>query len=202
MFSLTPTTELEAVNIILKNIGEAPVNSLEVSLPIDASKARATLHEISRQTQNRGWHWNTEIHELQPNVDNKIAVPSNALRISTTNDDEQTSIIMRGSFLYKKAPKANTYTFDRALTCEIIFFLDFEELPEAARRFVTMYAAKYHQEQDLGSPTLSRFDDSDVAQAWAILRQEETKTAKPNIGTGSLSMQRILNRKVSWQGVD
>ena len=53
------TSELEAVNTILSAIGEAPVNSLTGSLPIDATQAQNLLKEISREIQAAGWHFNS-----------------------------------------------------------------------------------------------------------------------------------------------
>ena len=44
------TTELEAVNIMLSSIGEAPVNSLSSGL-VDAELAQTTLHNVSREVQ-------------------------------------------------------------------------------------------------------------------------------------------------------
>ena len=58
--SLAGTTELEAVNTMLSMIGEAPVNSLTGTLPLDATIAKNTLTEISREVQAAGWHYNTE----------------------------------------------------------------------------------------------------------------------------------------------
>ena len=40
------TTDLEAVNTILSAIGEAPVNTLTGTLPIDATQAQNLLKEI------------------------------------------------------------------------------------------------------------------------------------------------------------
>ena len=45
--ALSGTTELEAVNTLLHTIGEAPVNSLTGTLPIDATLASNTITEIS-----------------------------------------------------------------------------------------------------------------------------------------------------------
>ena len=52
------TTELEAVNSMLATIGEAPVNSITGTLPLDASLAKNTLNEINREVQSAGWHFN------------------------------------------------------------------------------------------------------------------------------------------------
>ena len=46
----TPTTELEAVNIMLSTIGEAPVNNLDSGL-VDAETAETILKNVSRDVQ-------------------------------------------------------------------------------------------------------------------------------------------------------
>ena len=55
-----PTTELEAVNVMLSNIGESPVNTLEDDNVIDATVARTILKSISREVQALGWNFNTD----------------------------------------------------------------------------------------------------------------------------------------------
>ena len=58
---MTATTELEAVNVMLAAIGEAPINSLTGTLPVDARIAQTTLNETNKDVQSEGWHFNTEI---------------------------------------------------------------------------------------------------------------------------------------------
>ena len=62
--SLTPgrTTLLNAVNILLENIGEQPINSLETEQIMDARVAERTLLEFHKEGQLKGWHWNTEFN--------------------------------------------------------------------------------------------------------------------------------------------
>jgi hypothetical protein len=48
----TRTSELEAVNTILSTVGEAPLNSLTGSLPVDGTMARNVLNEINREVQS------------------------------------------------------------------------------------------------------------------------------------------------------
>ena len=65
MATYESTSELEAVNTILSATGEAPVNSLTGSLPIDATQALSLLKEISREVQSAGWHFFTSFFELK-----------------------------------------------------------------------------------------------------------------------------------------
>ena len=55
------TTELESINIMLAAIGEAPVNSLTGTVPVDVRLAQSTLTEINKEIQSEGWSFNTEI---------------------------------------------------------------------------------------------------------------------------------------------
>ncbi len=52
--AVAATTELEAINIMLAAIGEAPVNTLTGSLPVDVKIAQSTLVEINKSVQAEG----------------------------------------------------------------------------------------------------------------------------------------------------
>ena len=56
---ITPTTELQAVNIMLSVIGEAPINTLAGSTTTDVSIAINLLNETSLSVQSMGWNFNT-----------------------------------------------------------------------------------------------------------------------------------------------
>ena len=76
------TTELEAVNSMLATIGEAPVNSITGTLPLDASLAKNTLNEINREVQSAGWHFNMRYdYTLSLDTDNKIPLADNIMRV-------------------------------------------------------------------------------------------------------------------------
>lgn len=177
------TTDLEAVNTILSAIGEAPVNTLTGTLPIDATQAQNLLKEISREVQAAGWHFNSFYdYTLSQDGDNKIPLAANIMRVdldinkySPTNYD----IIKRGDFLFNK--KDNTFVFDKALDAKVILFLPFTELPENARRYITVRAARIFQDRLLGANTLHGFQAVDESNAFAVLKQEEADTADHNI---------------------
>ena len=54
MAVITPKDELRAVNQILENAGDVSVNSLTGALPLEASKARAVIREVSEEVHERG----------------------------------------------------------------------------------------------------------------------------------------------------
>lgn len=179
MALLTPTTKLEAVNVCLTNIGEAPVASIDDGLQVDAQVASSIIDEISREVQTHGWHWNTEVHTLSPNSSNEIPLPVNTLRVDTVEGDVSKDVIQRGMKLYDR--KDNTYTFTDALKLHLTVVLKFDELPEAARRYITVRSTRLFQERTLGSERISAFNRADEQQGWALLQHEEAETADHNL---------------------
>ena len=77
--------------------------------------------------------------------------------------------------------QGNSFVFDKALDAKVILFLPFTELPENARRYITIRGARVFQDRTLGANTLHRFGQIDEANALAVLKQEETDTSDTNI---------------------
>lgn len=181
--ALSGTTQLEAVNTLLHTIGESPVNSLTGTLPIDATLANNTINEISREVQSAGWHFNSFYdYTLSLDGDSKIPLADNIMRVDLDINKYPLStydVIKRGSFLFNK--KGNTYVFDKALDAKVIVLLAFNELPENARRYITIRAARIFQDRTLGATVLHKFGQVDEMNALALLKQEETDTADTNI---------------------
>jgi hypothetical protein len=181
--ALSGTTQLEAVNTLLHTIGEAPVNSLTGTLPIDATLANNTITEISREVQAAGWHFNSFYkYTLSLDTDSKIPLADNIMRVDLDVSQYPTStydVIKRGNFLFNK--QGNSFVFDKALDAKVILFLPFTELPENARRYITIRGARVFQDRTLGANTLHRFGQIDEANALAVLKQEETDTSDTNI---------------------
>lgn len=182
--TLTPTTELEAVNIIIGTIGEAPVNSLTDPGVGDAGLARSVLAEVSRAVQEKGWHFNTEIeYPLVPDVDGIIEVPANCAKVDL--DDTQGDILditLRGTRLYDR--RNHTFSFERTVYVTMVVLLGFTDLPEAARRYITIKAARIFQQRNLGSETLDAFTSKDEQEAMVAMKAAENQNADHNILNG------------------
>ena len=58
--------------------------------------------------------------------------------------------------------------------------------PEAARRYITLKAARVFQERTVGSGTLYDFQQADEARARALMLAEERRQDRPNILKGTL----------------
>lgn len=193
--AVTPTTELEAVNLMLDVIGESPISSLQDSAVVDAVKAKAVLSEISRTVQSTGWLFNTEEdYTLVPTVfEKEIRVPANCLQVKPTGYDADADVAQRGVRLYDR--KNHTYMFEKSLTVEMIILLPFEELPETARYYIAIRAARTFQARTVGSETLYKFTADDEAMALAALKKAEGRTRNANMFTGSWSVAKVLQRQ-------
>ena len=179
----TRTTELEAVNTILSTIGEAPLNTLTGSLPVDGTTAKNVLDEICREVQSAGWHFNTHWKvDIPRDVDNKIPIGTDVLRVELNAKYDKSSydIVQRDSFLYNLAK--NEETFDQNFTDNtIVYLLDFSKVPEQAKRYITIRAARVFHDRTLGATTLHKFSSQDEARALSVLRQAEAHTGDYNI---------------------
>lgn len=188
---VTPTTELEAVNECLANIGQSPVSTLAGSLGVDTQIALGYVRAVSRELQSQGWYFNTEYnYPLTPNVDGDIIPPSNTLSIDTDADDVDLDLIQRGTRIYDRGNR--TYTFTRPIRFRITLGLPFEELPEAARRYISLRAARIFKNRVEG--TSDGEDQTDEMMALAHLKADESRNADHNMLTDNYGVLMTLSR--------
>jgi hypothetical protein len=191
--SLTPTTELEAVNTMLNTIGEAPVNTLVNMTSVDALAALSVLKNVNRGVQVEGWFFNSEYdYPLVPDLDGNLPLPTNLMSVDSTNESSSYDLIQRGSRAYDR--KNHTYTFTETVKCDLILLLAFEEIPEAARNYITLRASRILQDRLLGSDSLHTMNREDEYQALTSLRLIESQNADYNILTGHSDVARVLTR--------
>jgi hypothetical protein len=190
----TLTSELDAVNTMLSTIGESPINSLDdISGVVDAVIARSVLNEVLVQVLEESWHFNTDTnYTLSPDNDGFIYLAPNVIQVDTTGQDELFDVAMRGSRLYDK--ENHTYQFTKSIQTNLTYILPFEELPQAARHYITIRAARVFQTRVVGAVTLHAFTETDELRARASLRKFEGNTADYNILTGNYSVMRVLDR--------
>lgn len=195
MQTLAPTTELDAVNILLGTIGESPITSLgEAVSQADVAVAQSVLREITITVESEGWHFNTEVNwPLIPTTGtNEIPLPANCIEIDTVGVSRDIDVAIRGARLYNRTNR--TYTFPKTIYVDMTLLLPFEELPQAARNYITIRAARVFQQRTVGSDTLGGFTQRDENFARSTLKRFQINTSDTNFLTGSQSVNRILNR--------
>lgn len=200
----TPTTTLGAVNSMLSTIGEAPVNGLNSGL-VDAETAETILNEVSRSVQSDGWNFNSEPNfTVAANTSGDVVLPDEVIRadIATTKyRSSDAEYIQRGKKMYDKVK--HTYNIGKALKLNVVVLLDYELLPEVARRYVSVKAARIFQERIVGSNALSAMNRNDEQEALFALKEHEGDNGDYNIfddyGTASV-LDRNIGTKVISNG--
>jgi len=172
----TRTTELEAVNTMLSTIGEAPLSSLSGVLPVDGTIAKNVLDEICREVQSQGWHYNTHYKAtLSRDNTNKIPVANNVLRVELDPykySKASYDIVQRNNYLYNLAE--NTDIFDRDFEdVTIVYLLNFPDVTEQCKRYITIRSARVFHDRTLGATTLHKFSKEDELRALAVAKQAE-----------------------------
>jgi hypothetical protein len=168
-------TELDAVNAMLRAIGEAPVNDLDEDSDVsEASIARGVLHEISREIQDLGLECNTE-SDYPMTIDSNgfIYLSDNIIRIDPM--DPTLKVVQRGNRLYDA--KNHTYVFTKTLKCEVQWFLPFDDLPHHAAAYIAIVALRRFVGDVLGDEGIKRLSVEDYQRVVAQFRRAENDAA-------------------------
>ena len=176
------TTTLDAVNTMLSIIGEPPLNSITGSSRADALIAVNILTEVSREIQGAGWHFNTEREvTMVPDLAGEIVLATNIVRVDTedTNVTSDIDVAVRGSKLYNRA--GLTYVFTSALKFTVVYLLEFEDLPETARRYIMIRAGRIFGDRMVGSEKHHGYTVQDEFKAMVDMKEFECDTGDYSI---------------------
>jgi len=167
--SLTPVTELEAVNILLAAIGEAAVSSLETATTVEVTQAKNLLSNVNRAAQQKGWHFNTEWDVvLTRDSDNRIPLSESIL--SVYQPGQLMTIRGRSGSMYAYDLDNNTFTWTKNLNNAVtITLLDFVDTPNTFRQYVTTRAARIFQEEIIGQVSAETVNRQEEAEAYGTL---------------------------------
>jgi len=191
--SIAATTELESINIMLAAIGEAPVNSLTGTVPVDVRLAQSTLTETNKEVQSEGWSFNTEIDvTLVRDASKQVALSTDVLRIDPNIHQHPTiDAIQRGLKLYDRLN--NKYEFDEDLICTIVYFRTFDEIPEPARRYINIKAARIFVDRLVSDDGLRTYTQQDEVRARAILMETDLANGDHNLLRGDPSLSSVFD---------
>ena len=187
-FTTVPVNELEAVNMLLAAVGEAAVSSLETATTVDVTQAKNLLSNINREVQQKGWHFNTE-WDVVLTLDSASRIPLGTTVLSIYSPTKMTTIRGReGSpFLYDL--DNNTFTWTASVNDAVtITLLDFEDIPQTARQYITTKAARIFQEEIVGQVSAEAVNRQEEVEAYADLLDDEGERSGYNVGYGTRDM--------------
>ena len=181
------STELDAVNSILMSVGETPVNTLTVQSP-EVAIAQKTLRQVCREIQAEGWSYNTENeYPIDTDTNNQVIVPNNVLQMDLNifQHGKDYDVVIRSDNGVKKVydKKGHSFVFENCdkLYFDMIWMIDFEDLPQAFKDYITVRASRIASNRMVNNPQSARLLESDEAGLRALALEYETKQGDHNI---------------------
>lgn len=189
-------SELEAVNLALRNIGESPVSTLlGAAGDIFVTGAQETLRETTREVQGKTWNFNRDYnYSMSPDMSGNINLT--AQMVSVDGYYKSDDYVMRQGKLYDRYNQ--TFTFTEAVKVNVKWEFEFEELPQWIRQYIAVRAARKFSERQLGDVTNSQLTADDEADAKVEAKRQDTKNAGHNLfsnpykGLGRIHRRRIM----------
>lgn len=172
----------------------------------DEAKATEIFNTVSKQVQSEGWKFNTR-KEFTIAVDSegKLVLPGVTLRVSKSltkaNSPLDLNVSNRGSYLYDA--KNNTYDFDDTnlpngeIYVDLVEYLDREELPQSAIRYIEIKAARQLQPQKQNGAPKQGYTERDEFLARQALVDDQGLVDDDNL-LDSMDTYRIVYNRTSF----
>ena len=182
-------TELDAINRMLRYIGELPIPSSVTidSLPEghEAVIARTVLQETLREEQENKYWFNTFDVTYQPDTDGYITLPPNLIAF------EDTDYFVEGGNLYDKEQMTGVFTDPVELTVRLE--ITFDNIPDVFRTYVVLVAAKHLHVYLNGDETTQKELENKVNLQRNKVERENLKQSKFNLIKGTRLIDRGTN---------
>lgn len=193
------SSKLEAVNHMLRSSGFLPTAQLGSGRP-DALQAESILEEVDRETQARGWWYNTDRGvSLSPTVDEEIVLSQDIFRVDSAESSIKTGgtipfdIVKRGNRVYDR--ENLTFTFASAILVDLVRRLEYTDIPETARVFIRSRAARTFFASNQDDPGRRKMLEDQEARAHSALVQEAAEVADYNLFKNPDAGQAFIGRR-------
>ena len=140
-----------------------------------------------------GRHINRETDvTLSPSLDNEILLPTTAAYVDVESINAGTKqYIQRGEKLYNKTD--HTFTITSSLKCTVIYMLPWEDLPQSARHYIMIKAARRLQDRVVGASDQHTYNQVDEFQALIALKANESREGDFSIFDNN-DVYRVISR--------
>lgn len=190
----TPTSELDAVNMVMKAKGLDLVTSIDID---DAEIADAAFHlnVVDKEVQSKGWWFNKD-YSLRLSIASggTVPLPEGTLKVAPAYYNagfNAAPFVERAGKLYDLTNQTNVFTVQPIV--DITVRLAFTDLPEVARRYISILAAHNAQGLDRGNSATFQITNQMVLNALATLEQEQDKAQPNNQVHDNISIQGAIN---------
>lgn len=164
---------LEAVNLVLRRLGEVPVTSVDEQYPTLAV-ALPALDEARRRILAESWWFNTyKDVTLAPNLAGEVLVPESTLWFYPDETDLYT-------YAGRNVRLASTGSkiVSASVVGRVVLDIPFEELPETAQYAVAYKAAYDTYIGDVGDDATAKVIGTEFAAAYSELGAAHTRQRK------------------------
>jgi len=185
--SYATSTELDAVNSILMSVGESPVNTLDTQSP-EVVIAQSTLRQVCREIQSEGWSYNTEYEfPFTVNSSNEVIIPPTVLQLDVNRYKHQDNydVVRREGKLYDRYNHTYKFTGVETLYCDVVWFYEFGDIPQAFRDYITARAARIAAGRMVSDADSIRILQTDETLLRALAIEYDTQQAEYNVFNGS-----------------
>lgn len=182
-----PLTLLEAINQLLAECGLFPVSGiLPGSLTQDASSAKRALDLAALKVLQDGYEFNTtDDFEVSVDVNGECMLPANTMQFTPNRRylSYGMELVTRGNRLYNK--RGGSFNIGQAISGRLVEALEFEELPQAARWYITARAGYLFCAPRRPTQANSRFTETEMFDAKAALERYDGETTDKDLADTS-----------------
>lgn len=173
--------KLDAINLMLSRINQAPIATLQGSKTARIIIAENILKDEINAFQMQSYAFNEiEHYTLHPDENGEILLPKNTLKIYPCRECfDGNFYVQRGNRMYNKT--RNTYKINRSLEVNIITEMDFEDLPEPAKLYIVKKSANVFVETIKDSQSKVKYTEQEIFEAKQILDEYESDCGNYNI---------------------
>lgn len=173
-------TELEAVNQMLRSIGDDQLDVLDTT-DADTMFALQTLRDAVLSLQAKGWSFNRDENKTFPlSTQNKIELGTDILSAIPTN--RNLNYVQRGTRLYDRLN--HTTDFTGAVQLDTITFIAWSELPYSFQDLCTKLACYEYANSKISSEFLEGTLRKQFQNAYEIAIRDDRKKENPKFING------------------
>jgi hypothetical protein len=186
------TTRLQAVNTMLMVVGEITVSAID-GQSYEVDKADEILSEVVRDLCTEANFMNEERDvTLSADGNSEYTLSSNIVHFIPNSAAIQA--VPRDGKLYNL--ETGSYTFSEAtITGKKVYLLDFDELPEGAKRYATIRASRIFADRFVGSQGIRAFSLQDELEAKSKFMLNEQAMDRTNAIADNYSTIRTVLRR-------
>lgn len=157
------TTQLQAVNLMLTSIGQAPITALDQANP-EIATATLILDTVRQEVIGEGWNFNSEKgYKLLADSLGELVVPTGVLNLSINQEDSRFRFraVQRNGKLYDTLEHTFNWGANATVSCDVVWDFLFEDLPAVFQTYIVQRAARVFAGRTIGSEKMVAFNAQD-----------------------------------------